>query len=203
MLLFLRSVLSVELHPQRKWILDCLADPVKRWSNNAIADLLDPPLTAATISKYRRRVLQTAGAHVLPKVHRKNAVREMNSVQEMNDSPYDAAKQDLISRLQKYSLRRERWISDAEAQTVRDRDGLPVIDPSTNLPVKTVNHQALSAHDRNNMSALELEGRLTGALTEQGNQTNVQIAVLAPGSAAMDAPAVSGVQVFDIGKTRA
>lgn len=197
-------MLSVELHPQRQFILDCLADPAKQWSNNAIAELLDPPISAVTISKYRRRVLLTAGVRVLPKVHKKNDVQEMNTVQQMDSFGVDGAKQDLLKRVQKHSLRRERWIADAESKILRDADGLPMLGPDGKV-LTELDHRALASHDRNHQSALELEGRLTGALLEQSSQTNVQIAILAPGTvpaAAEPVDAGPAAVVYDIGKTR-
>lgn len=184
-----------------------MCDLERKWTNDEIGQSIDPPLHMSTIAKFRRKVLASSVTSLRPKSQQGKEVQEAGNRDIAYGDKVDSARADLLARIQKHSLRRERWISDAENQVLRDADGLPMAGPDGKV-LTSLDHRALAAHDRNHQSAMELEGRLTGALLEQSNQANVQLAIYMPQmDASQPTPAAAAapagqIQVYDIGTTR-
>ena len=101
-----------------------------------------------------------------------------------------------------FSERREKWISDAEKRAVLSKSGEPIRDSDGSV-VRDMDHRALSSHDRNNLSALELRAKLAGLLQDgAGVAATVQFAIVMPPTVTVAGQAAPAEAAIEITATR-
>ena len=178
--------MTAETHPQRSKIVEMIADTQNRWTDRAIAATLDPPLHYSTISRFRRKLLTSATTHLRGRTDKVRALKDLAAIAKGETTNGDLiadARARLQQKVLEASNRRQSWLSAAESIPVFDKDGLPVIDPTTGKQMVTLDHRALAAHDRNNISATELEAKLAGILREEQKTATVNAVIVLPGNA--------------------
>lgn len=176
-----RTVSTLEAHPQRQKIIEALvADTPYR----KIAAWTDPPVTIATLSRYKQSAVATIRQSV---IDAKKAIA--NRDKDLPESFESAVTRAALTVAVDPFLSRVAHL-DAERARVKQ-----VAEESKNLG-------AWSALDGNDLRALELHAKLAGRLD---SGTHIQVSVVVPGQpGASAAPAVSedDVTIIDIQPAR-
>lgn len=169
---------QVEKHPMRQQIIDGI---LAGESLAKIARTVQPPVHHSSLSRYRMTLLGNATSKIVGRSDVSKALSALgSSVGSPDERSHVQAKlrQELHNRVNAAVERRERYRANAEELDEAGR----------------MEHRALAAHDRNDLSALELQARLAGLLTDPSVQVNVQsVQVSLPA-----APAESEPQVIDV-----
>lgn len=175
---------AAEKHPQRQEIIDAiLAGEALR----SIAKRVVPPMNHTTLSRFKLQILTPAVSTLRGTSSKYSELQGLALATGMKQTRLDPAsavdlmvKQSVHASIDKRIQRREAWIKSAWNGGT---------DPD---------HRALSAHDRNEFTDLELTARLAGLLqTGAPGETTVNIAVMVPAAAE-----VPEARVIEIGKTR-
>lgn len=189
---------ACETHSKRQEIIDAI---LAGESSRSIASWLKPPVSHATIGRWKLKVLKTV-THGMKASSPQTAeikafLQDKGVIETKSDSPslpgnayQDSLRQAIHGRIDARLARRERWIGEAEAR--------PVIDNETGRVIgNMMDHKALAAHDRNEGSDLEFLGRLNGLMQDTAS-TNVQLNI----GIALDSRVSEQTEVIDIGETR-
>lgn len=164
-----RPVSTIESHPQRQKIIDAL---VQGQTLHQIAAWAEPKVTESAICRWRRKItLQTANAidHAKALIANSDSSNSALTNQAANRAAMIAATDPFLSRV--LELRRERAEVKGEARSEGDL-------------------RAFAALDRNDLSELELEARLTGRLEgPAAGTTTIYITMAAAPPSATPAPA--------------
>jgi len=192
---------SVDRHPQRQLIREAiLAGEVLA----KLAKQLNPPLHESTLCRYRMALLGKASGNMHGSSDKSIALKGVIHAYPKDEDGVSQYQKIIRRELQETALkaqqRRERWISDAEQSQQ--------IDEETGEVRHNMDHAALSRHDRNMISSLELQAKLAGILTtEAALGNNVQVCVMMPTGALLPGqeppPEPEGPAFIDIATVRA
>ncbi len=193
--------MTAETHPQRAQIIAMLMDTSRRISTRQIAETIVPPLSHATIARFRARLLGHATQNMRGSNDINRSVIDLAAVSNgtgVAEPAREEFKERIRNELQQTvaarKSRRERWISEAEKR--------PIVSTETGEIVgNMMDHKALAAHDRNEGSDIEFTARLSGLLQDSSTgAATIRAVVLmpAPGDPAAAQPAEPGRLAVEI-----
>lgn len=171
----------VDNHPQRDAIIGFI---VAGDALRSIVSRVSPSVSIATLSRFRRRVL----AQALEPIRAQGNNRQLKEIAiggriipdttGIVASQTDVVKRRIQEAIEASSNRRAKWITDAEEKPLLDELGMPII--VNGKPLSNLDHRALAAHDRNNLSALDLQAKIAGAYAENPTTVSVTNVVMIP-----------------------
>jgi hypothetical protein len=200
------EVSTVDTHPQRDAII---RDMLEGKPMASIAHWVKPPVSRATLSRYRLKVLATAIEPLRSRGAISRSIKDVGSVMGLSGdvdagraNVVEQARTSITKTLEGLSTRRFGWMSDAEEKPLLDALGMPII--INGKPLTNLDHRALAAHDRNTISALDLQAKIAGAYAEGTTNVSVTNVVMIPAGRDPDsalpvisAPGAAG-EVLDI-----
>lgn len=172
--------MTAETHPQRAQIVAMLMDTSRRLSTRQIAETIVPPLSHATIARFRAKLLGHATHNMKGSSGISRSVTDLAAISNgtgATESDRENVKSRIREELQ-HAVETEKSLIDRYRQ---DAETSQHVHPITGEVQHNMNHGALARHTRNKLSTLELSAKLSGLLQESGTGgATIRAVVLMP-----------------------
>lgn len=143
-------------------------------------------MSYATIARFRAKLLGNATKLMRGRSENTSPLKDLGAMARgvATNESIAAAQRDKLQQVLAGALeRRLRWTDDAENRPILDKTGQPIIG-ADGKPMMYMEHRALAAHDRNLLSALELQAKMDGILAPEAASFQVNAVIVLPSPAA-------------------